>query len=531
MLRVLSVIAVLLTATTASADPVVLHPADFKHYVDEFNAADTEPYKQAIPNDRAWDFIGHDAPLFSCPNADFERMYWFRWWTYRKHLRQTPDGFVVTEFMPDVSWAGKYNTISCAAYQHTREGRWLADDSIVRDYLVFMLEKGGPARGYTFPAAAAVWDLYQARGDKPWTIARLPALIKNYQAWEKSHRDDGELFWQTDTSDGMEISAGGHGYRPTINACMYGDARAIANIARMANDQPTAAAFDADADKIRSLVLERLWSDQTHFFHTQPRKTDARGRPEQKIVDPTTRELMGYEPWLFDLPTPGNGYEVAWDQLKDEQGFAAPFGPTTCERRSPLYRISYQGHECQWDGPSWPYSTSLTLMAMANVIRDYPQKNVDRVGYFDLLTTYTKSQKMTLPDGRVVPWIDENLDPIKGNWIAHDRLKEPAMRGAGPADRGQDYNHSSYNDLIITGLCGLVPGPGDEVVIDPLLPDKSWDWFCLDDVSYHSHKLAIVWDRDGKKFSRGAGLTVWIDGKTAGNLPTLGQLRIDLPKA
>jgi hypothetical protein len=521
--------AILPVLVDAEIRPAVLKADDFKHYIDEFNATDTEPYRQTYPNNAAWDFIRRNAPLFNCPDADFQRTWYFRWWTYRKHVLRTPDGFVVTEFMPKVPWAGKYNTIGAAAFQQVGDGRWLADDSIVRDYLEVLLTKGGSPRTYTFPAAATVWAVYLARGDRDWTVKLLPALVANYREWEKTHRDANGLFWQTDTADGMEISAGGHGYRPTINACMYGDARAIADIARLAGDNATAAAFDADADKIRGLVETRLWSDKTHFFHTVSIKVDARPRPEQPVVDPSTRELMGYEPWLFDLPTPGRGYEVAWQQIKDPQGFAAPFGPTTAEQRSPLFRISYEGHECQWNGPSWPFATSLTLDAMANVIRDYPQHEIDRADYFELLKTYTRSQRITLSDGRVVPWIDEDLDPDKGNWIARDRLielaKNPANR-AGPAARGQDYNHSSYNDLIITGLCGLVPGAGNQLVVHPLLPDRTWDWFCLDGVPYHGHSVTIVWDRDGKHFGRGVGLSVWVDGKPAGRSDHLSAVQI-----
>ena len=55
----------------------------------------------------------------------------------------------------------------------------------------------------------------------------------------------------------------------------------------------------------------------------------------------------------------------------DPQGFQAPFGPTTAERRHPGFAVSYEGHECQWNGPSWPFATSVTLTALANVLNDY----------------------------------------------------------------------------------------------------------------------------------------------------------------
>src|SRR5271155_4476304 len=107
--------------------PVVLPGESFKHYFDAFNATDHELYPGYITNGAAWDFLKNNIPLFECPDKDIELTYYFRWWTYRKHIKQTPDGFIITEFLPDVPWAGKGDSIDCAAGHHIYEGRWLAD--------------------------------------------------------------------------------------------------------------------------------------------------------------------------------------------------------------------------------------------------------------------------------------------------------------------------------------------------------------------------------------------------------------------
>ena len=104
----------------------LLNPEQFKHYIDTFNADDNETVKQFYPNDAAWDFLSKNIPFLDYPDKDIERTYYFRWWTYRKHIKKTKNrGFVVTEFHNAVPWAGKENTISCAAGHHFREGRWL----------------------------------------------------------------------------------------------------------------------------------------------------------------------------------------------------------------------------------------------------------------------------------------------------------------------------------------------------------------------------------------------------------------------
>ena len=60
---------------------------------------------------------------------------------------------------------------------------------------------------------------------------------------------------------------------------------------------------------------------------------------------------------------------------------------------------------------------------MANVLHESPQENISRRDYFEMLKTYTKSHRLKREDGSMVPWIDENLHPDTGDWIARTRLK------------------------------------------------------------------------------------------------------------
>ena len=206
----------------------------------------------------------------------------------------------------------------------------------------------------------------------------------------------------------MEVSIGGSGYRATINAYMYGDALAIAQIAERFGRKDVAERFRVKAAEIRRLTQEKLWDPAAQFFKVLPRGENA------QLSD--ARELHGYTPWYFNLPDADKS--VAWKQVMDPQGFYAPFGLTTAEQRHPRFAISYQGHECQWNGPSWPFSTAITLTAMANLLNDYQQDVVHRSDYFDLLKIYAKSQHLKRADGQVVPWIDENLNPANGDWIS-----------------------------------------------------------------------------------------------------------------
>jgi len=503
--------------------PAVLGANAFRHYIDSFNADDQELYSGAIDNAASWAFLRANIPLFECPDKVLEEIYYFRWWTYRKHIRRTPDGFIVTEFLPNVDWAGKYNSINCAAALHFYEGRWLHDGGILDDYARFWFRKGGSARSYSFWAADSYWNRYLVTGDAALLRDLLPDLLENYRAWERSHRDPNGLYWQIDDRDGMEGSIGGNGYRPTINTYQYGDAVAIAQIASLAGRPDLAAEYRAKAAAIKGLVQGRLWNKEAGFFMTLPR---AAGAPLADV-----RELIGYTPWYLNLPDPG--YEAAWAQLMDPKGFFAPYGPTTAEQRHPRFALAYSGHECMWDGPSWPYSTSITLTAMANLLNRYQQSAVSREDYFKVLSTYARSQHLKHDDGKVTPWIDEDLNPYTGDWIARTRLKTWKSgtwdSGKGGVERGKDYNHSTFCDLIISGLVGLRPRADDVIEVNPLLPLGTWDHFCLDNVLYHGRCLTIVYDRTGGRYGVGSGLRVLADGALVAHSAALGRLSAKLP--
>ncbi len=79
-------------------------------------------------------------------------------------------------------------------------------------------------------------------------------------------------------------------------------------------------------------------------------------------------------------------------------------------------------------------------------------------------------------------------------------------------ERGKDYNHSTFCDLVISGLIGLRPRSDDTVEVNPLVP-PSWDYFCLDQIPYHGLNLTILFDKTGSHYGKGKGLRVFADGK------------------
>ena len=489
----------------------------WEKYVPGFNRADCERYANTIPNADAESFLRSSAPAFECPDADIERTYHFRWWTFRKHLRQTEDGWVVTEFLPPVGWARMHNTISCALGHHCREGRWLRDRKYVSGYLRFMLRKGtvsGKGAYINWPAVSML-SLVEATGDKSLGRELLPDLVRHYRSWEKGWNvgawplkgevriglDPCGLFAISANYEGSEYSISGNGYRPLVNSCMAAEAKAISAIARENGENGIAEEFAAKAVLLEKAVVEKLWNSRRTFYTTV--STDG--------VHSATRELNGYAPWYFGIARKGRG--EAWNQLLDEGGFSAPWGLTFPERRDPRFKIDYSGHCCLWNGPVWPYSTSITLTALAKAIAAGDSGKVVADDYRRLLGQYARSHVLRREDGSTVPWIDENQNPFTGDWIARTILKK---QGDKIPDRGKDYNHSTFCDLVISGLVGLSsPEPG-VVVLNTLVP-TTWDWWKLSGVPCAGAIVDVVWDRDGSRFGKGKGFTVYADGKKVGS--------------
>ena len=88
---------------------------------------------------------------------------------------------------------------------------------------------------------------------------------------------------------------------------------------------------------------------------------------------------------------------------------------------------------------------------------------------------------------------------------------------------------AGYFDVNRKGNLIVRPAEGDSLHIEPLLPENTWDWFCVDGLKYHGKDLAIVWDRDGSRYKKGKGLSVMADGKVLDQRDELGKLAVRLP--
>lgn len=465
-------------------------------YVNYFNSIDTETVKNYVPNDQAYGWLAKNIPLFECPDSVLQQTYYYRWWALRKHLKQTPDGFVFTEFITPVGHAGKYNTVSSALGHHIYETRWLHDPKYLKEYINFWLfvDRETPKphlRAFSSWLQNAVYNLYLVQKDTAFMERIFPALEADYKQWESDKGLPNGLFWQFDVRDAMEESISGgrkeKNMRPTINSYMYGNSVAMAQLAALLGRDSLQKKYAQKAAHLKKLVQDSLWDNQASFFKVR--------HPDGKLDQ--AREAIGLIPWYFNLPADQKKYAKAWNQVVDTTGFDAPWGLTTAERRHPLFRTHGSGHGCEWDGPVWPFATTQTLKGLSNLLNNYRyHSRVNCKVFYDELYTYAWSHQK-----RGLPYLGEYQDEKTGYWLKGD---DP---------RSSYYNHSAFADLIISDLVGLKPRADNILEVAPLIPSGQWDWFCLDQVPYHGKMLTILWDKEGTKYGKGKGFRIYADGK------------------
>lgn len=482
------------------------------------------------------DWYEENIPFLEVPDKAIQDTYYYRWSSYKRHIHYTipANGYIITEFAHVPGYAAAYGAINAAAGHHIYEGRWLKNQRYLDDYEKFWMRGPGrnPTQGndtgginsahqYSFWAADAAYNRFLVNGRKDFVQDLLPELIRQYDEWNPNFDGGRGLYWQKPVWDAMEYTIssyqsndpyqGGAGFRPTLNVYQWADARAISSIAQMAGETAVANDFAARAQSLKRRVQEQLWDPDREFFYHMMYRNAEQGypHPDGSLLD--GREIIGFIPWAFHMPD--SQYAVAWKELMDPQGFYASYGPTTAERRHRLFMHEADNGCCRWDGPSWPYATSLTLMGLANLLNDQMQNYIGKDDYFRLLRNYALSHSK---NGQ--PYIAEAHHPDENRWLYDG------------TNHSEHYNHSTFNDLVISGLIGIRPRADNLFVLKPLVPDN-WEYFLLENVPYHGQLITVLWDKDGSRYGRGSGLRIYQNAEEIASAPTLLPIAVELSVA
>ena len=106
--------------------------------------------------------------------------------------------------------------------------------------------------------------------------------------------------------------------------------------------------------------------------------------------------------------------------------------------------------------------------------------------------------------------LDKNLDAAQNggkityrSWIHHTQL-------------------GTTNWTMVEDIAGMVPREDNKIELNPIeIP--GWNYFTVNNLSYHGQDVSIVWDKDGSHYGGPAGYSLYVGGKLAFTSDKLGH--------
>jgi hypothetical protein len=518
-------------------------------------ARDPNPVHRQTEEYQSW--FDESVPLFECSDPWLTKLWYHRWYVVRKNHMNPRVGLVQEDSFSEGRWNSEWYTasITYGAGHVLRELRWLRDpryaqnyfrgfarnhraDGLYRSFYVDGIARPEGDEGkYTDWITASLWDMHQVHPDAAFLREALPALEKNVAYWQTHDLDgDGLLHVDDHWWTGMEWQPSffyKNGYRlgerrdgrdvqnPVkrldLTSYQYANVRALANVQRLLGNEDAARKSDALAAHLRDGVLARMWDASTEFFYDLLPGTD------EKIT--TAKTVAAFYPFYAGLPDADHA--SAWRALIDPVLFWTPHPLASTAQDSPAYsqEPTLNGDRltgCYWNGPTWPHATSLVVSGLARTLRAYGPEAPGFDARKTLLNLVTSFGRAQFEEGDFArPHTGEFYHGETARWLTGER----------------DYHHSTWADLIIGDLIGLVPRDDDTLEVCPLLPSGSeggWPYFCVQDVPYRGRLLTLVWDDpaspedafgDGDK-----GFTVYMDGRRLYHQDSLAPFTVPLPE-
>jgi hypothetical protein len=503
-------------------------------------------------------YFGADAPWFlrnipilEIDDPEIQQIYFYRWKLLRAHIREIgPQGTTMLEFLDNVPWARQpYTDLNDSASFHIMEARWMRAPTVLDDLIDHLYTGGANDRHFSESIAAATEASTLVTGDASPALRHLDTMQYIFNSWDDHLDRARNLYWIEPLLDATEYTissidasgagftnhpgsdpnhngfTGGFAYRPSINSYQYANAMAIARLAAEAGQPEVAADYRGRAEQLRSAMLAQLWNPALQHFTDRYQRSTPSVTAGEFIRG---RELVGFVPWAFELPPRDSSasstkYAQSWGHVLSAQQFAATHGLRTVEPSYPRYLTQYRYDqatgqpECQWNGPSWPFQTSQALTGLANLLDDYPPAGVSKGDYLHLLRQYTHQHFITPGE----PDIEEDYNPDTGKPIVG-------------LPRSHHYFHSTYIDLILSGLIGIRPRADNLLELDPLIPtepgaEQPIHYFALQNLAYHHHNVGVFYDDDGSRYHIGLGLSIFVDGVRISGPTPLARIKIPLP--
>jgi len=367
----------------------------------------------------------------------------------------------------------------------------------------------------------AAYQLYLVHRNAETMLRLLPSLKKQVLLWKRIHGSDRDelMIEYRHTRTGKEYQPSYwyfHNYpknpkdpetythlkRVDRTVYHYLNALGVARLCEELGD-PEADAFREIAERVKQDVLAKMWDASTSFFYDLHHETD-----EKAFV----KNIVGFYPaWAQMLD---EQYDDLIGHLFDEKTFRTkcPFPSVSADCPAYSKEGGWMGHfvkgrnGCVWDGPTWPYTNSIVLDALAKESKRRNHRFDEQFAHY--LREYSFLH------------------------FFHRDLNQPGLVEHYNSDTGEplsdehEYNHSFYIDLVIGHVAGLSI-ERDRLVLDPV--DAGLDYFCLDRVQVAGLRIRITYRKPGVREDTGIdeGYRLFVDDELV--YSSAGLSRTELP--
>ncbi|XEC96105.1 hypothetical protein AB6A23_05970 [Paenibacillus tarimensis] len=331
----------------------------------------------------------------------------------------------------------------------------------------------------------AAYQLYLVHRNKDMIAELLPGFKSQIHAWKRIHGNErDELMTEyRHTRTGKEYQPSywyfhhfpknpkdKETYTPVkrVDRTVYHylNTLAVARMCEITGD-PDMKAYDRLAGNIKRDILEKMWDESTQFFYDLHYETDEKA---------WVKNIVGIYPgWAQMTDDPFDGMI---EHLFDDREFhtKCPFPSVSADCPAYAKEGGWMGHfvkgrnGCVWDGPTWPYTNSIALDALAKESKRRNHRYDSRFAYYLREYSFLHFQQRDLER----PGLVEHYNSATGE----------------PLSDEQEYNHSFYIDLLISHVAGLTIDT-DTIVLDPL--DIGLDYFCLDRIKTAGRDIRITY--------------------------------------
>ena len=144
--------------------------------------------------------------------------------------------------------------------------------------------------------------------------------------------------------------------------------------------------------------------------------------------------------------------------------------------------------------------------------------------FHELLSGYARMHVRGAAEGVAAgeAFVGESFHGDDGYWLTRRLMHQ---RRHGDRNRGDHYFHSSFADLVLSGLVGLdVTADGSALVVHPLFAPGAVSYFRATRVRIWCREIEVVWDEHGRRYGGARGLSVWVDAELRAQSATLAPL-------